>query len=343
MTPDESNGSVTERRRDPVTGEWRMFAGHRQDRTFLPPAEGCPLCPTRPGQAPTEIPRARFDVAVFENRFPALLRSPPEPGVRGSALFQVGRSVGASEVVVYSDDHLAGLADMSVKRISRIIEVWTDRYTELGSRREVAYVFVFENRGVAVGVTLDHPHAQIYGYPDVPPRVRQKLDVAAAYMADNNACVHCDVITQEGSDGSRVIARNGDFVAFVPFAARFPFEVQLVGLRHTPDLAALTAPERLSLAGILRAVLRGYDRLFGFALPYVMAMHQAPTDGGAHRDISHLHLELTPLHRSAERLKYIAGSELGAGAFVNDTAPEDTARHLRQAVSGVDASPDAST
>ena len=324
---------MTERRYDPVTGEWRMFAGHRQDRTFLPPDAFCPLCPTREGQPPTEIPLPAFDVVVFENRFPSLVSKPPEPAVTGSDLYPVERSFGANEVVVYSDDHHLSLGDMSVERIAKVVEVWADRYAELGRRDEVAYVFVFENRGVAVGVTLHHPHGQIYAYPEIPPRVQRKLDVAAAHIAEHGTCVYCDVVARERHDGIRVVAHNTSFLAFVPFAARFPYEVQVVSLRHAPSLVDLSDPERLALADVLRTVVRAYDRLFGFALPYVMSMHQAPTDDGEHQHISHFHVEFTPLHRTAEKLKYLAGSELGAGAFINDTAPEDTAARLRAVLS----------
>jgi UDPglucose--hexose-1-phosphate uridylyltransferase len=322
---------LTERRYDPVSGEWRMFAGHRQDRTFLPADAFCPLCPTREGQPPTEIPLPAFDVVVFENRFPSLSRRPPEPAVAGSELYPVAPSAGANEVVVYSDDHHLSLGDMDVDRIAKVVEVWADRYADLGSRDEVAYVFIFENRGVAVGVTLHHPHGQIYAYPDIPPRVRRKLEVATAHFAHHGTCVYCDVVARERVDGVRVIAQNASFVAFVPFAARFPYEVQVVSRRHAPSLLDLTDPERLALAGVLQTVARGYDRLFGFPLPYVMSMHQAPTDDGEHQHVSHVHIEFTPLHRTAERLKYLAGSELGAGAFINDTAPEETAARLRAA------------
>jgi UDPglucose--hexose-1-phosphate uridylyltransferase len=324
---------VTERRYDPVTGEWRMFAGHRQDRTFLPPDAFCPLCPTREGQLPTEIPLPAFDVVVFENRFPSLVPKPPEPGVTGSELYPVERSFGANEVVVYSDDHHLSLGDMSVERIAKVVEVWADRYADLGRRDEVAYVFIFENKGVAVGVTLHHPHGQIYAYPDIPPRAQRKLDVAAAHIAEHGTCVYCDVVARERSDGIRVLAHNRSFLAFVPFAARFPYEVQVVSLRHAPSLLDLSDPERLALADVLATVVRAYDRLFGFALPYVMSMHQAPTDDGEHQHISHFHIEFTPLHRTPEKLKYLAGSELGAGAFINDTAPEDTAARLRAVLS----------
>jgi UDPglucose--hexose-1-phosphate uridylyltransferase len=320
---------MTERRYDPVSGEWRMFAGHRQDRTFLPPDAFCPLCPTKEGQPPTEIPLPAFDVMVFENRFPSLVPKPPEPAVIGSDLYPVERSFGANEVVVYSDDHHLSLGDMSAERIAKIVEVWADRYAELGGRDEVAYVFIFENKGVAVGVTLHHPHGQIYAYPEIPPRAQRKLDVAAAHIAKHGTCVYCDVVARERSDGVRVVAHNRSFLAFVPFAARFPYEVQVVSLRHAPSLLDLGDPERLALADVVRSVVRAYDRLFGFSLPYVMSMHQAPTDDGEHQHISHFHIEFTPLHRTAEKLKYLAGSELGAGAFINDTAPEDTAARLR--------------
>ena len=311
-----------------------MFAGHRQDRTFLPAEDVCPLCPTKEGRPPTEIPWPAFDVVVFENRFPALVRAAPEPATAGSALYPVAPSRGANEVVVYSDDHHLGLAQMEVDRVAKVVEVWADRYAELGAREDVAYVFIFENRGVAVGVTLHHPHGQIYAYPEIPPRVRRKLDMATAHIEDYGTCLYCDVVARERSDGVRVVAHNRSFLAFVPFAARFPYEIHVASVRHAASLLDLTDPERLALAQVLQEVLRGYDRLFGFPLPYVMSMHQAPTDDGEHQHISHFHIEFTPLHRTADKLKYLAGSELGAGAFINDTTPEETAARLRAVVNG---------
>lgn len=309
-----------------------MFAGHRQDRTFLPPDDHCPLCPTRAGQAPTEIPVAAFDIAVFENRFPALVASPPAPDVASSGLYQVAPSSGANEVVVYSGDHGLALGDMDAAKLARVVDVWADRYAALGARADVAYVLIFENRGEEVGVTLHHPHGQIYAYPDIPPRAGLELGVAAEHLAEWGTCLLCDVVARELADGVRVVIDNADFIAFVPFAPRFPYEVHIVSRRHASSLPELTAPERAALAALLKAVVGGYDRLFGFPLPYVMAMHQSPTDGGEWRAVSHLHIELTPLHRTATKLKYLAGSELGGGAFINDTAPERTAADLRKAV-----------
>src|SRR4051812_20644950 len=162
---DGTGGPLTERRRDPLTREWRTYASHRQDRTFLPTDDACPLCPGTPG---TEIDDPDFDVFVFDNRFPSFTSSPPVPSVVGSGLYEVAPAVGAAEVIVYAAEHDATLADLGVERIARIVEVWADRYAVLGSRPEVAYVFAFENRGEAVGVTLGHPHGQIYGYPEIP-------------------------------------------------------------------------------------------------------------------------------------------------------------------------------
>ncbi len=323
---------MTERRWDPTLGEWRTFATHRQGRTFQPASDRCPLCPTRPGGEPTEMPRSAYQLAVFDNRFPSLSATPPEPSVQGTPLHPVEPAIGATEVVLYSDQHDLTLADMDVEHIAALVDVWADRYAVLGARDEVGYVFVFENKGEVVGVTLDHPHGQIYGYPDIPPRPLRELRAAAQHRAERGTCVWCDVVAAERADALRVVAADEHWVAFVPFAARFPYEVQMMTQRHVTSLLDLTDPERWSLAVLLKRVLTGYDALFGFSLPYVMSMHQAPTDDGSWLAISHLHLEFTPLHRTADRLKYIAGSELGAGAFVNDTVPEQTAARLRAAV-----------
>ena len=326
---------MTERRRDPTTGEWRIFASHRQDRTFLPPADHCPLCPTRPGGEPTEIPLEAFDVVVFDNKFPSLVADPPEPDVAPSDLYDVAAATGASEVIVYSDDHSLEMAQMEVGKIARIVGVWADRYAQLGAREEVAYVLIFENRGEAIGVTLHHPHGQIYAFPEVPPRPALELAAASAHFEAHGTCVFCDVVARERSDGVRIVAENGSFLAFVPFAARWPYEVHVISHRHAASLLDLTDPERDELARLLRDVLGAYDRLFDFRLPYVMAMHQAPTDDGQWQHVSHLHLEFMPPHRTATKLKYLAGSELGGGAYISDVRPETASARLREAATRV--------
>ncbi len=328
---------MNERRRDPTTGEWRLFATGRQERTFLPPVDQCPLCPTGDPTRPTEIPESGYDIVVFDNRFPSLLPAPPAPATAASELYDVTPAAGATEVIVYSEDHDGSLGGLGLDRITRLIDVWADRYAVLGARDEVAYVFIFENRGEAIGVTLHHPHGQIYGYPEIPPRARLELDTAAAHLAATGGCVFCEVGARERADGIRLVAQNRSFLAFVPFAARFPYEVHVLAKRHASSLLDLTDPERAALAELLESVVRAYDGLFGFPLGYVMAMHQAPTDDGGWEAVSHFHVEFTPFHRTATKLKYLAGSELGAGAFINDTAPEETAAQLRAALAAAPA------
>jgi UDPglucose--hexose-1-phosphate uridylyltransferase len=320
---------MSERRWNPVLGAWVITATHRQDRTFLPPRDFCPLCPTRPGGIATEIDRETFDIAVFDNRFPSLLADPPPPAVEGTEITPVERSFGACEVVVYTPDHDATLADLSLERLRRLVAVWAHRTLVLGARDEVATVFAFENRGEAIGVTLNHPHGQIYAYPDIPPHIAREVAAGATHESTTGRCLWCDLLAQETADGSRLTAASDTWVAGVPFAARWPFEVHLTPRRHLGWLHELTADEVDGLARILLTTVRKYDALFGFTLPYVMAIHQRPTDGGPH-DGYHLHIEFYPPNRTATKLKFLAGSEAGAGAFINDTLPEESAARLRE-------------
>ena len=319
---------------DPTLGEWVAYATHRQDRTFLPPAEYCPLDPTKPGGFPTEVPRPSYDIVVFENRFPSLTPDAPEPEGEGSALTPVAAGRGVCEVVLYSDDHYSTLATMPEGRIRNLVEVWADRYEELGALPFVEYVFVFENKGEAIGVTLHHPHGQIYAYPFVPPRPKKELEAARKHRQETGSCLHCDLLAEELDDGRRVIVEGEHFVAFVPFYAHFPYEAHVYARRCAPSIADLSGPERRDLAGVLKRLLVGYDDLFGFSLPYMMAMHQAPTDGARHDGVAHFHIEFYPLNRTADKMKYLAGSETGAGAFIMDALPERMAGTLREAVEG---------
>jgi UDPglucose--hexose-1-phosphate uridylyltransferase len=323
---------VTERRRDPTTGEWVIFATGRQDRTFLPPPDLCPLCPTVHAARPTEVPRPSFDIAVFENRWPAMRSWPPEPDVSGHELFAAEPARGAAEVVVFTSEHETTLAELPVRRVARLLEVWAHRYAELGARPDIGYVFAFENKGEPVGVTLHHPHGQIYGYPDLPPRVATKMHTARRHVDAHGTCVWCDVVEAEEAVGARVVVQGRATTAYVPFAARYPYEVHLSLRRHAGSLLELDQAERLDLAQVLHAVLQAYDRLHGFSLPYVLSIYQTPTDGGDWSAVAHLHIELTPLHRTPTKLKYLAGSETGAGAFVADVQPEAAAAALRQLV-----------
>ncbi len=322
---------MSELRWNPYLREWLITATHRQDRTFLPPADFCPLCPSLPGHPPTEIDRADFEIAVFENRFPSLRLSPEDPAVTGTELSPVRPSFGACEVVVYTPKHDSTLADASPQHIERLVAVWAHRTLELGALDGIDYVYAFENKGEAIGVTLNHPHGQIYAYPYVPPLIQREVDAGEQHLSGRGSCLWCRGLEAEVADGRRIVSENESWIAGVPFAARWPYEVHLQPRRHVGWLHELDATERRHLAALLGSLLRGYDRLFGFSLPYIMAIHQRPTDGLGN-DGYHLHIEFYPPNRTATKLKYLAGSEAGAGAFINDTLPEETAPRLRAAM-----------
>ena len=343
---------MSERRYDPTADEWVTFATARQNRTYQPPADQCPLCPTRDPAHPTEVPRPAYEIVVFDNRFPSLAPHPSAPDIASTPLLPVEPAVGRCEVVVYSDQHDTTLAQVGVERIRLLIDVWADRYEVLGADPDIRYVMPFENKGEIIGVTLAHPHGQIYGYSDVPPRPLRELKTAADYRRRTGACVECDVVAGEISDGRRVVARRGGLVAFVPPWARFPYEVHVVPEGHRPSLTQVSAKDRDELAALLAALLAGYDQLFGFPLPYVMSIRSAPTcapselTGRIHQlggldelpswdPISHLHWEFAPVHRSADKIKFVAGSEMMGGAYMTDVAPEDAAERLRRALGEV--------
>ena len=319
---------MSELRWHPLMGEWVATATHRQGRTFLPPADFCPLCPTKPGGFPTEVPEETYDVVVFENRFPSLRSDPPEPAVEGTELYPVRPGQGVCEVILYSPRHSSTLADEPVEQVHKLVQVWADRFAELGSLPFVDYVFEFENKGEAIGVTLHHPHGQIYAYPFVPPRVARELEQSLAHHARTGRCLVCDIVAEERGDGRRVVAENHSFVAYVPFFARYPYEVHIASTRHLQALTDMNAAEQKDLAEIIKTVISAYDRLFDLSFPYMMVLHQRPTDGGDY-GYYHFHVEFYPPLRTATKLKYLAGSETGAGLFINDTLAEEKAAELR--------------
>jgi UDPglucose--hexose-1-phosphate uridylyltransferase len=327
--PQEPKSGRMELRWHPLLEEWVIVATHRQERTFLPPAEYCPLCPTHDPSFPTEVPASDYEFVVFENRFPSLRRDAPDPAPPAPP-YAAAAARGVCEVVLYSPDHDSTLGAMPLPVVRRLVDVWVDRYRELASRPEIAYVFIFENRGREIGVTLTHPHGQIYSFPYVPPRVERELAAAARFRAERGRCVYCAVLERERAEKTRLVAENDSFTAFVPYFARLPYEVHLVSRSHRSSLVELSARERGGLADLLKTVLLKYDNLWGFPMPFTMVMHQQPTDGREHPDC-HFHIEFAPPYRSRDKLKYLAGCETGAGSFINDTLPEEKAEELRWA------------
>jgi UDPglucose--hexose-1-phosphate uridylyltransferase len=315
-------------RHDPLTDEWVAIATHRQARTFLPPAGECPLCPSTAERA-TEIPARDYDVVVFENRFPSFSTRGSAPDQMITALHPARPATGRCEVVCFTADHCSSFSQLSEARVRTVIGALADRTVALGEIPGVEQVFCFENRGQDIGVTLHHPHGQIYAYPFITPRTRRTLSAARRHQAATGGKLFADVLTAQRAAGERIILENEYWTAFVPAAARWPFEIMVGPRRIVPDLPALTDEESEAFAPIYLDVLRRLDRLFGVAMPYISAWHQAPVRAG--RDLLHLYLQLFSIRRAPDKLKYLAGSESAMGVFINDIAPEQAARMLRDA------------
>lgn len=332
LRPLPPRSDLIELRRDPLRGEWVSMTAQRNDRTFLPDAAECPLCPSRNGRL-SEIPASDYDVVAFENRFPSFAAPPPdepEPGpVDGQPLFARRPGAGRCEVVAFSSDHDASFAGLPTRRVQTIIEAWVDRTTALSAQPGVQQVYCFENRGAEIGVTLHHPHGQIYAYPLLPPRTAQVLDACREHRERTGGDLFADVLEAEVTAGTRVVLAGEHWTAFVPAAARWPFELHLYPHRQVSGFPELTEAERDELAELYPRLLRACDDYYGTPLPYVAGWHQAPR--GA-EDSYRLHLELFSVQRARGKLKYLAGSESGMAVWINDVLPESVAARLREVI-----------
>ena len=320
---------VAQMRLDSLTSEWVSVAAHRHSRAFLPPANQCPLCPTTDENL-SELPD-RFDVAVFENKSPSF---GPEllpavdldfASVVGLELGATRKSVGRCEVVVFSPEHLGSLGALPVERVKTVIDALADRTEHLQSLAGVMQVFPFENRGQEIGVTLHHPHGQIYAYPFVTPRTQKLLSSIERFGPE----LFAETLEFERAS-ERVLIKSDSFTAYVPFAGRWPIEIHLLPHRHVQHLGQLTEDEKAELASVYRRLLRSLDEIYDSPTPYIAAWHQAPLLQ-AGKNVR-LQLQITSPRRAADKLKYLAGSESAMGAFIADFAPEKTAAQIREAL-----------
>lgn len=325
---------------NPVLSEWVGNASHRQGRTFFPPADFCPLCITKSAEFVSEIPRNQYHIAVFENKFPAFIAEQFDlaNSIDSSLdsvddLYRVAPARGACEVIVYSPDHQATLTDLPLNEIRHLIDVWSDRFLELSARDYIKYVYIFENKGREIGVTLPHPHGQIYAFPFIPPLPAKELQSSAKYFAEHQRCLFCDILKRE-KESARIVAENESFLAFIPFYARWPYETHVYAKRHINAISDLDHQERDHLAQLLKKLLRQFDNLWQRSFPYIMLMHQRPSDG-ADYDHYHFHIEFYPPYRTTDKLKYLAGVESGCAVFLNDTIAEEKAAELRNATSKI--------
>jgi len=321
--PLERTVTTSEVRRDPLLGDSVAIASHRQGRTYHPPKDECPLCPSQ-GDRLSEIPDSSYDVVVFENRFPSL----------------AGDS-GRCEVVCFTSDHNASFADLSEEQARLVLDAWTDRTSELSHLPSVEQVFCFENRGAEIGVTLGHPHGQIYAYPFTTPRTALMLRSLATHKEATGGENLFDAVLARELAEERLVLEGEHWAAFVPYAAHWPYEVHLYPKRRVPDLLGLDEEARTEFPQVYLELLRRFDRIFGEGetpTPYIAAWHQAPFGAleefeGVSRDDFALHLELFTIRRTSGKLKFLAGSESGMGVFINDIRPEAAAQRLREVAS----------
>ncbi len=324
----ETQPEIGQMRLDVLTNEWVVVAAHRQGRVFLPPKELNPLAPSKPGSL-TEIPESDYEVVVFDNRSPSLRAPNREIEMPSELSFETPPipAAGKCEVVCFTSNYDSSFKDLSDRQIRTVLEAWRDRVSELSQIDYIEHIAPFENRGEEVGVTLAHPHGQIYAYPYLPPRTEKMLAVALAHKSKTGRVLQDDVIAREIEDGVRIVAENEEWLAYVPFAARYPFEIHLSPKKSVANLVELSEAACEKFSPIAREVLQRLDAVFDMKMAYIAAWHQAPVRKG--KDLLKLHWQITSVRRAPGKLKYLAGSESAYGSFMMDLSPEQSAQLLR--------------
>lgn len=314
---------MAELRWHPLIKDWIMIASHRQNRPQMP-KDWCPFCPGS-GKVPDN-----YDVYKYDNDFPALSQNPPEPDDVATDLYKTDECYGKCEVVLYSPEHTVTLPELPVEHIRKLVDLWTERFEELRRDEKIKYIFIFENRGDVVGVTMPHPHGQIYGYPFIPKKLHLELDACREHYDEKKSCLICDMLKDETEDGRRIIFENDDFIVFLPFFCEYPYGIYIASKRHMQNLTQFSEREKNNLAKAIREAAGTLDSLFDMPFPYMMCMHQDPVNSGDVSEYYHFHIEFFPPMRSKEKQKFNASSETGAWAHCNPTAPEEKAEELRQ-------------
>lgn len=317
---------------DPILGEWVIVAKNRTVRPVLgktftdeKKTYKCPFCPDAPEGAGNWI------VKAVPNRFPSLVNDPDilfknEEIVENFYKMRPGK--GICEVLLYTQDHDKTLGDLSLSNITALISLWKERFLASMKDPELKYTFIFENRGEVIGVTLSHPHGQLYSFPFIPPKIQRECDSSKKFWEQEKECLFCKVIEAEKSAEIRIVEENEDFIAFIPYFAKWPFEIHIFPKIHTPNILGIDSSKYLNFAKIIKSVVKRLDGLFGFIMPYVMGHHNAPYNSGEY-EYYHYHIEIYPPYRAKDRIKYLAGVELGTDTIINPTNPSDNAKLLR--------------
>jgi UDPglucose--hexose-1-phosphate uridylyltransferase len=315
---------MAELRYNPLLRDWTIVASNRQNRPHMP-KDYCPFCPGS-GKVPDD-----YVVYKYDNDFPALRADPPEPDPVATNLYKTAPAYGRCEVILYSPEHTKTLPDLSVDHIVQLVELWTERFAELSRDPKHKYIMIFENRGEEVGVTMPHPHGQIYAYSKMPLKIQTELAACKAHHDEHGSCLLCDMNREEKAFGQRVIIENDHFLCYLPFFTDYPYGVFIVSKRHMTALTDFTPEEKRSLAEILKQTTGAMDELFDRLFPYMMVLHQRPVNDVDAEAYYHFHIEFYPPLRAKDRIKYYASSEMGAWAATNPLCVEETAVQLREA------------
>ena len=315
---------MAELRWHPLIKDWIMIASHRQARPQMP-KDWCPFCPGS-GKVPED-----YDVYKYDNDFPALSQTPPVPDDVATDFFKTKEAYGKCEVILYSPGHTTTLPELSDDHVEKLVNLWCERFDALREDEKIKYVFIFENRGEAVGVTMPHPHGQIYGYSVVPKKIQLEVQSAQEYLAEKENCLFCDMLKAEKEFGKRIIFQNEHFTVFLPFFTEYPYGVYIFSNAHKNNISQFTREERRALAITIKHTVGMFDSLFDYKFPYMMCMHNAPVNGEDVSESYHFHIEFFPPMRSADKIKFNASSETGVWAHCNPTCPEETSKELRAA------------
>jgi UDPglucose--hexose-1-phosphate uridylyltransferase len=328
-----------EQRWHPLREEWVIVAAHRQNRPWsgetlnqsratLPVyVSDCYLCPGNARIGGARNPNYS-GVFVFDNDHPCVGPEAPSPRPDPSGFYLNRSANGLARVVCYSPDHSLALAELQLADIENLLGTWQEQYHELGSRPEIEHVLIFENRGEAVGVSNPHPHCQIYATNFVFKTIETEVLASEKHYEHTGRTLFRDIIDAELKHGHRIIAENSSAIAFVPYFARYAYEVYVAPKHTHASIAGLSASELSDFAAVLKETLIRFDNLWLMPFPYVMALHQAPTGAGDYRAF-HFHIEFHPPLRRPNLLKYLAGPEIGGGNFLSDTTPDEKAAELR--------------
>ncbi len=315
---------MAELRWHPLIKDWIMIASHRQARPQMP-KDWCPFCPGS-GNVPDN-----YDVHKYDNDFPALSQTPPTPDDVANDFFKTAEGYGKCEVILYSPHHTQTLKELSNDHMKKLVDLWCERYQIISDDEKIKYVFIFENKGDVVGVTMPHPHGQVYGYSFIPKKVELEVASAKEYFEEKHSCIFCDMIEEEKKFEKRVIFENEHFTVFLPFFTEYPYGVYIMSNAHKQHITDFNEAEKQALGETIRDVAGMFDNLFDTNFPYMMCMHNSPVNSGDVSDYCHFHIEFFPPMRSADKIKFNASSETGVWAHCNPTCPEETSVELRTA------------